>query len=156
MKKITKFLSAYSASIVIIFSISVSVLAFIFYYQHGLITAYADSKGHLDIARRVFDSPTPGLAQLGGYWLPLLHILMLPTIWNNFFWQTGIAGSMPSMLCFIFSIYYIYKFSIELSGSKLSVEIVIKYGSRNRSTDTWQRSLWRSAEHHLLPEQPGC
>src|SRR5262249_1440504 len=43
-----------------------------FFHQHMLL-AYGDAYSHLLIARRLFDNPTPSLAQLGGVWLPLPH-----------------------------------------------------------------------------------
>ena len=39
---------------------------------------YGDAVAHINIARRVFDSKTPGLLQLGTVWLPLPHLLMIP------------------------------------------------------------------------------
>ena len=39
---------------------------------------YGDAVAHINIARRVFDSRTPGLLQLGTVWLPLPHLLMIP------------------------------------------------------------------------------
>ena len=42
-----------------------------FVYQHGYILYYGDAAAHLNIARRVADSRTPGLDQLGTVWLPL-------------------------------------------------------------------------------------
>ena len=64
-----------------------------YFFQHHQILLYDDSISHLRIARRVFDNTTPGLAQLGGVWLPLPHVLMLPFIWNDYLWRTGLAGS---------------------------------------------------------------
>lgn len=69
---------------------------------------YGDAYAHLVIARRVFDNLTPGLAQLGGIWLPLPHVLMLPLVWNDFFFRTGLAGSIVSMLCYIIATIYIF------------------------------------------------
>ncbi len=106
--------------ILIILTVVISLGSFVYYFKTGQITAYGDSKGHLNIARRVIDSPTPGIAQLGGYWLPLLHLLMIPTIWNDYFWNTGISGSIPNIIAFIFAVYFTYKFSEDLTKSKLS------------------------------------
>ena len=70
-------------------------------YHDGLILAYWDSQSHLNIARRVLDSRTPGIAQLGTVWLPVPHILMLPFIWIDSLWHTGLAGSIVGLLCFV-------------------------------------------------------
>ncbi len=56
---------------------------------------------HIHIARRVFDSRTPGLFQLGTVWLPLPHLLDIPFIVNDRLWQTGLGASIPSMLAYI-------------------------------------------------------
>jgi len=39
--------------------------------------------------------------QLGTVWLPLQHLAMLPFVWNNRLWQSGIAGSIPSMIAYV-------------------------------------------------------
>ena len=61
-------------------AIFVSVFSFLFYYRHGDVLLYGDAVAHINIARRVFDSKTPGLLQLGTVWLPLPHLLILPFI----------------------------------------------------------------------------
>ena len=48
----------------------VSLLSFLYYFQHAQILLYGDAVAHMNIARRVFDSQTPGLLQLGTVWLP--------------------------------------------------------------------------------------
>ncbi|EKD64432.1 MAG: hypothetical protein ACD_50C00390G0012, partial [uncultured bacterium] len=70
----------------------VSAFYFLFYYFNGLGLAYNDARSHLDIGRRVVEGLKPGLAQLGSVWLPLPHILMVPSIWNDFMWHSGLAG----------------------------------------------------------------
>ena len=80
---------------------TISVGALIFYYHQGAILLYGDAVAHINIARRVFDSRTPGLVQLGTVWLPLPHILDIPFIVNDHMWQTGLGGSIPSMLAYI-------------------------------------------------------
>ena len=56
----------------------VSVFSFLYYFQRGDVLLYGDAVAHINIARRVFDSKTPGLLQLGTVWLPLPHLLMIP------------------------------------------------------------------------------
>ncbi|HXP43882.1 MAG TPA: hypothetical protein VN833_26770, partial [Candidatus Acidoferrales bacterium] len=46
-------------------AIFISVFSFLFYYRHGDLVLYGDAVAHINIARRVFDSRTPGLLQLG-------------------------------------------------------------------------------------------
>ena len=64
---------------------------------------------HINIARRVFDSLTPGLLQLGTVWLPLPHLLMIPFIFPNKMWQSGIGGSIPSMIAYVFGVLGIFR-----------------------------------------------
>ena len=80
----------------------VSVLSFFFYFHRGEILLYGDAVAHINIARRVFDSRTPGLLQLGTVWLPLPHLLMIPFLLSNWMWKTGVGGSIPSMIAYVF------------------------------------------------------
>src|SRR5437870_7958166 len=79
----------------------VSVAAFLFYFQHRCILLYGDAVAHINIARRVFDSRTPGLLQLGTVWLPLPHLLMIPFLLSASLWRTGVGGSIPSLLAYV-------------------------------------------------------
>jgi hypothetical protein len=79
-------------------------LALLVCYSKGYLLLYGDAVAHLGIARRIVDSHYPGLAQLGGVWLPLPHLLMLPFIGNMQMWQTGFAGVPMSLLSFAFSV----------------------------------------------------
>ena len=79
----------------------VSVIFFVFYLRHGCILLYGDAVAHINIARRVFDSRTPGPLQLGTVWLPLPHLLMMPLLLSNAMWHSGAGGSIPSMAAYI-------------------------------------------------------
>jgi hypothetical protein len=81
-----------------------SLAAFLIYYRAGDILLYGDAVAHMNIARRVFDSRTPGLLQLGTVWLPLPHLLTLPFVSNHWLWQTGIGGSIPSLIAYTFAV----------------------------------------------------
>lgn len=123
MDKVRLFFSNNLSKIVMIFSIVLSVAAIMYYYQSGYITAYGDSRAHLNIARRVFDNITPGMAQLGGVWLPLLHVLMFPFINNNFLWHSGLAGTLVSAPMYLLSVYFIYKTVLLITDNKISALI---------------------------------
>jgi len=82
-------------------AIFVSVFSFLYYYRHGDVLLYGDAVAHINIARRVFDSKTPGLLQLGTVWLPLPHLVMVPFLFSDAAWQTGIAGAIPSMVAYV-------------------------------------------------------
>ena len=49
-------------------------------HYRGYTLYYGDAEAHLNLARRVVDSRTPGLSQIGPVWLPLPHLLMLPLV----------------------------------------------------------------------------
>ncbi len=85
-----------------------SLGSFFYFFRTHQIVLYGDAYAHMLIARRVFDNATPGAAQLGGVWLPLPHLVMLPFIWNNFLWRLGLAGSIPSMICYIVATHYLF------------------------------------------------
>ena len=87
----------------------VSVLSFLFYFQRGDVLLYGDAVAHINIARRVFDSKTPGLLQLGTVWLPLPHLLMIPFLVSDEMWRRGVGGSIPSMAAYVFSVVGIFR-----------------------------------------------
>ncbi|MGE5207205.1 MAG: hypothetical protein ACM3PW_16465 [Chlamydiota bacterium] len=86
-----------------------SVIAFLWYFRHNQVLLYGDAVAHLNIARRVFDSRTPGLKQLGTVWLPLPHLLILPFIISDWSWQTGFGGSWPSMIAYVAGVVGIFR-----------------------------------------------
>jgi hypothetical protein len=83
------------------FAACVSFISFAYYFKHGGLLLYGDAVAHINIARRVFDSQTPGLLQLGTVWLPLPHLLMIPFLLSDTAWQSGIGGSIPSMVAYV-------------------------------------------------------
>src|SRR5205807_2202896 len=86
-------------------------------FQRHETLIYGDALSHLIIARRVFDSATPGIAQLGGVWLPLPHLLILLFVWNDYLWATGLAGSLAGMLCFLVATIYIFLAARRITAS---------------------------------------
>ncbi|MGH9497412.1 MAG: hypothetical protein ACRD3B_20610 [Candidatus Sulfotelmatobacter sp.] len=87
----------------------VSILSFLFYFKRGDVLLYGDAIAHINIARRVFDSQTPGLLQLGTVWLPLPHLLMIPFLISQHLWQSGAGGSIPSMAGYAFGVIGIFR-----------------------------------------------
>lgn len=94
---------------VVLLATLAAILATLYSFQHGYIISYGDAESHLNIAKRVIDSLTPGFAQLGGIWLPLPHLLLIPFVYFDFLWRTGLAGSIVSGAAFIISSLYLYK-----------------------------------------------
>jgi hypothetical protein len=97
----------------------VSFISFAYYFQHNGLLLYGDAVAHINIARRVFDSRTPGLLQLGTVWLPLPHLLMIPFLLFDSAWRSGVGGSVPSMVAYVLGAAGIFR----LLRSSLSVDL---------------------------------
>ncbi len=85
--------------------------------ERGYTLYYGDAEAHLNIARRILDSRTPGPEQLGAVRLPLPHVLMIPLVMhsglhddvdrgasqgaNDAWWRSGLAGVIPSCMAFV-------------------------------------------------------
>lgn len=104
----------------IVTSCIASIGACWYYWQQHEITLYQDALSHMRISRGVFDSATPGIAQLGSVWLPLPHILMWPFIWNDYLWHSGLAGSFVSMPCYGIAAIYLFLSARRLTKSSSS------------------------------------
>ena len=97
---------------------ALSVAALLFYYAHQQILLYGDAVAHLNIARRVVDNrhPIASYGQLGTVWLPLQHIAMLPFVWVNTLWQSGIAGAVPGMVAFVLGTLGVFRLVVARAG----------------------------------------
>ncbi len=80
-----------------------SIAALLYYYAHQQLLLYGDAVAHLNIARRVVDNrhPIASYGQLGTVWLPLQHVAMLPFVWNDVLWRSGMAGAIPGMVAYV-------------------------------------------------------
>jgi len=78
-----------------------SIIAFLFCMHRGYVLLFGDAVAHINIARRIFDSRTPGLLQLGTVWLPLPHLLIAPFIASMAAWRSGAGGSIPSIVSYV-------------------------------------------------------
>jgi hypothetical protein len=85
-----------------------SAAAVWFCWRQGWSLYYGDAESHLNIARRIIDSRTPGYGQLGTGWLPLLHLLILPFAAHDRLWITGLAGSIPPATCFVLGLTFFF------------------------------------------------
>jgi hypothetical protein len=70
-------------------------------FGRGYSLYYGDAEAHLNIARRILDSRTPGPDQIGTVWLPLPHLLLIPFVMRDAWWHSGLAGVLPSLACFV-------------------------------------------------------
>ena len=91
-----------------------------------MLAVLVDENAHLNIARQLLDSMTPGFLQLG-LWPPLIHIVIAPFAQIDFLWSSGLAGSIPSILFFSVTCVYIFKtvrfFSKDNLSALLSVVV---------------------------------
>ncbi len=109
-KRVSVWFEAILPVLLIVGLSSIAIICFIYFLHNGLGLSYNDARSHLDIGRRVVEGLKPGLAQLGSVWLPLPHLLMIPTIWNDFMWHSGLSGALQSMIAFVATGYLIYLF----------------------------------------------
>lgn len=135
-----------------------SVAAYLYYRSTGAVLAYPDAVSHVMIARRVVDSPTAGVAQLGGVWLPLPHLLSLPFVWSRELYESGLAGSIVSMLAFVATVRYLYRIAVGMAGSRLAglaaaglfvVNVNALYLQSTPMTETLLLACIAGAVHHL-------
>jgi len=98
-----------SPKILALISFAVSTIVLAHYYRYSQILLSGDAVAHINIARRVFDSRTPGPMQLGTVWLPLQHVLTIPFIILDVGWSSGVGGAIPSMLGYVLGVLGIYR-----------------------------------------------
>lgn len=100
-----------------------STLWWCLHQSYNVILSYADAPTHLNLARRVHDDLHPGLGQLGAYWLPLAHVLELPFVWNDALWRSGLAGAIPSVGCYMLSVWMIYNLTFLTTAQRIPAAI---------------------------------
>ena len=96
---------------------SLAAVAGYWFYRQGNILWWGDALAHLNISRSILDSRTPGFEQLGLVWLPVLHLICLPFVQNNWLWSTGLAGTIPVAACFVIGGTFFYLAAREAWGS---------------------------------------
>ena len=95
------------------------LVAWIVYLQAGLVLSHYDAKAHLVVARRVFDSLTPGWQQVGAVWLPLPHLIHLLPTQVDLFYRTGAFGSLFSVACFAVTAWAAARLVLAITGSAI-------------------------------------
>jgi hypothetical protein len=109
----------YSDRLLIVFTGIISICAFLYFYFHGQENlSYYDALGRLNAARKLIESLNPGIGQLGSLWLPFPQILIIPFIWNDFFWHSGIAGYIVSGISFVIAGVYLQKMVFIMTQSR--------------------------------------
>lgn len=101
----------FSDRIMVSIGIGAVIVAFAslwFVFNQNLTVALSEAGLNLYIARRLFDSPTPGLGQLNYAHLPLYHLLMAPLALDDYLFTTGLAGSIISTVSYVVAVVYLY------------------------------------------------
>jgi hypothetical protein len=130
-------------SLVLWIAACVSIVSFFFYLRRGELLLYGDAVAHINIARRVCDSRTPGLLQLGTVWLPLPHLLMVPFLLSDWAWQTGIGGSIPSLVAYVLGMVGIFRLVRGVIGFPSHPDAVVRFAA-------WTAALICAANPNLI------
>lgn len=105
--------------LILAFTFLIGLTALIIYFLNDYqYLGIFDSIPRLNSTRKIVDSLTPGIGQLGAVWLPFPHTLAVPFIWNDTLWHTGIANALISVICFTFGGYFIFRLIFDLTGKR--------------------------------------
>lgn len=83
----------------------------------GLLKVLTDQHAHLNFARALFDSMTPGISQIG-FWPPLLHLLLSPFASVPFLYDAGVAGAFVLIPFFVAGSIFLYRLLLRLTGRR--------------------------------------
>jgi hypothetical protein len=87
-----------------VFAAILGTIAAAVYWRAGLSLSHYDAKAHLVVARRIFDSLTPGWEQIGAVWLPLPHLLNALPVQIDWMYRTGASGIAISVAAFAITV----------------------------------------------------
>jgi hypothetical protein len=113
---------------VLMAAVLLALLALIVCFTQGYVLLYGDAVAHLGIARRILDTRNPGLVQLGGVWLPLPHLLMVPLVQKMAWWQSGLAGAWPSLACYILGVVGFFRLCRRMLAPRWAIIATVFYG----------------------------
>ncbi|CAN5353342.1 hypothetical protein BH23ACI1_BH23ACI1_19620 [soil metagenome] len=94
----TRRLHARIAAAIALAVLATGTAAALHYAQLGLTTSHYDARAHLVVARRIFDSLTPGWPQIGAVWLPLPHLLNMLPVQVDAWYRSGFSAVVISIL----------------------------------------------------------
>ena len=113
-----KYLKVNISWLLLILTIDIAIGATLFFLLNGNQNlGNYDAVARLNIARKMIDSLTPGIGQLGGIWLPFPQVLMTPLVSIDYMWHTGLAGAIVSGIAFVIAAYFLYKIAFMLTKS---------------------------------------
>ena len=123
MKRLNSFLDKHLVAVITLSALVLFESVFLWYFSTGETLLFGDVRSRLLIARRVFDSLTPGLTQLGAVWPPFPQMLFLPTIWNDLFFYSGLSGSLVSIASAVVATFFLAKMVLGITNSKLTTTV---------------------------------
>jgi hypothetical protein len=85
-----------------------------------LTLSHYDARGHLVVARRIFDSVTPGWQQIGAVWLPLPHLLNALPVQVDAWYRTGASGVAISITAYAVAVACITWTILDLTRSRVA------------------------------------
>ncbi len=98
-------------------AIMVGMIAQIWAHRTATVFAFWDAQAHLDIARRVVDSTTPGLQMLGTVWLPIPHLLVLPFTLVDRWWWNGTSGGIVGCAAYVLIVASFHDLLVRRTGA---------------------------------------
>nr|BBH89291.1 hypothetical protein KTC_40420 [Thermosporothrix sp. COM3] len=90
-----------------------------YFFWRRQILLYSEATIQLRLAHHAFESIASGQALPAGTWFSMPQVVMLPFIWNSYLWQTGLAGSLGSMLCYVCTACFLYLTIKRLTGRSI-------------------------------------
>jgi hypothetical protein len=95
-------------------------IAALHYSRLGLTLSHYDARGHLVVARRIFDSITPGWQQIGAVWLPLPHLLNALPVQVDALYRSGASAVVISIASFAIAAGAIAAIVAAVTGSAIA------------------------------------
>jgi hypothetical protein len=108
---------AFVPALAVLVALLLGSAATVYYAGHDLTLSHYDAKAHLVVARRIFDSLTPGWRQIGAVWLPLPHVLNALPVQVDGWYRRGAWGGVVSVLSFAVAAAALAWLVSRLSGS---------------------------------------
>ncbi|HSC26750.1 MAG TPA: hypothetical protein VLD67_05725 [Vicinamibacterales bacterium] len=87
------------------------------YASAGLALSHYDARAHLVVARRIFDSLTPGWQQIGAVWLPLPHVLNAIPVQVDAWYRSGASGTAISVISMAAAAWALAALIVRTTGS---------------------------------------
>ncbi len=103
----------------------VGLAAAVYYARAGLTLSHYDSRGHLIVARRIFDNITPGWRQIGAVWLPLPHLLNALPVQVDAWYRSGASAVVISIAAFALACAAIASLVVTITRSRLAATAAV-------------------------------